>query len=534
MLTTVAPELDEIRRALLLCVVEQAAESIVITDPAGAIVHVNAAFSRISGYTASEVIGQNPRILKSGTQTREFYQELWRTITAGCVWSGQLINCRKDGSNYEVSGTIAPVRDGKGEITNFVAVMRDLAHERELENRLRQTERMESIGRFAGGVAHDFNNMLTVIRGYSELMLTSLESESPLRRSLTEVIKAADRAGSLTQQLLAFGRQQVLQPRRIDLNFVVMDTEPLLRRLVGENIELLVHASHPLGQVKADPGQIVQILLNLAANARDAMPSGGRLTVETANVTIQAENSSNQATAPGDYVMLAVSDTGVGMDAATKARVFEPFFTTKELGRGTGLGLSTVYGIVKQSGGDIWIYSEVNQGSCFKIYFPRLDACPSRTITNPPQASSIRGGTVLLVEDEVGSRELIAEFLERRGFKVISASGGTEAMQHCLRHKGSIDVMLSDVNLPGLSGPDLAKFAVSVNPRMKIIYMSGYTNGAVTGTGVVVENCDFLQKPFSLSALEQLCVRSLGTSTLPKLKADQREIAVEAGAISKS
>ncbi len=524
----------EIRPGLLLCVIEQAAESIVITDRSGAIVYVNPAFSRIAGYSAAEVIGHNPRILKSGTQPREMYQELWRTIAAGCVWSGQLINRRKDGSTYEVSGTIAPVRDPNGVITNFVAVMRDVGHERELENRLRQTERMESIGRFAGGVAHDFNNMLTVIRGYTELMLASLESDSPLHRHMTEVIKAADRAGSLTQQLLAFGRQQVLQPRRIDLNFVLMDTEPLLRRLLGENVELLVHASHPLGQVKADPGQIVQILLNLAANARDAMPSGGRLTVETANVTIQAENSSNQATAPGEYVMLAVSDTGVGMDAATKARVFEPFFTTKELGRGTGLGLSTVYGIVKQSGGDIWVYSEPNEGSCFKIYFPRLDAVTSNPVADLPRSSGIESRTVLLVEDELGTRELIAEFLGRSGFKVIAAGNADEAMEHCLRRRGSIDVMLSDVNMPGLSGPDLVKFAVTVNPCMRIVYMSGYTNDGVAGTGVVAENCHYLQKPFSLSALEKLLRQVTSNKPESRAKSDSPEPHVEASVISLS
>ena len=359
---------------LLMTAIEQSADGIVITDAQGTIQYVNPAFTRVSGYSREEALGKNPRILKSGKHDEAYYRKLWETILGGEIWQDEITNRRSDGSLYPEQMTITPVRDQRGEITHFIAIKAEVTERKRLEQQLRQAQKMEAVGRLAGGVAHDFNNLLTIISGYSELLLEHPGTVEPLRGYVNEIRNASGRAASLTRQLLAFSRQQVLAPRVLDLNAVVANIEKMLKRLIGEDIDLVTVLAESLWPVKADPGQLEQVLLNLAVNARDAMPKGGMLTIETANVEMDRTYAQTHfPLSPGPYVLLAFSDTGIGMDAETQARIFEPFFTTKEKGKGTGLGLATVYGIVKQSGGYIWVYSEVGKGTTFKIYLPRSD-----------------------------------------------------------------------------------------------------------------------------------------------------------------
>ncbi len=398
-----------------------------------------------------------------------------------------------------------------GEIIGYVGTITDITERKQAEEALRQSEeqlrqaqKMEAVGRLAGGVAHDFNNLLMVMRGYGELLLNQLDANDPLRRNAEEIQKAAERATALTQQLLAFSRKQVLQPKVLDLNAVVTEVEKMLRRLIGEDIELTAVLDLALGRVKADPGQIEQIILNLAVNARDAMPQGGRLTLKTANVTLdQAYVRQHLGATPGPYVLLAVSDTGVGMDAETRSHIFEPFFTTKGAGKGTGLGLSTVYGIVKQSGGTIWVESAPGRGTTFEIYLPLVEEATANGELHPALPPPTPGGTetILVVEDEMSVRKLAAEFLGSNGYRVLEAQDGAEALQVCEEHRAPIHLLLTDVVMPGMSGRELAVRLVGARPEMKVIYVSGYTDDAIVQHGVREEGTVFLQKPFSLDAL---------------------------------
>jgi len=362
---------------------------------------------------------------------------------------------------------------------------------------------MEAVGRLAGGVAHDFNNLLTVIKGYTELMLEDLKPSDPMRTEMGEVQKAADRAAALTRQLLAFSRRQVLAPKVVNLNFLVEDMNKLMLRLLGEDIELCTKLDSSLGSVKADPGQIEQVIMNLAVNARDAMPKGGKLTLETANLELDQAYSREHATVqPGSYVLLAISDTGCGMNAETLSHIFEPFFTTKEQGKGTGLGLSTVYGIVKQSGGYIWPYSELGIGTSFKIYLPRVDEMAEREQAQA-QASSGLGGTetILLVEDEEGVRGLTRQLLQRHGYTVLEAEHGEDALLLCERYSGPIHLVLSDVVLAQMSGRELMQRLAPLRREMKVLYMSGYSDEAIVHHGVLAPGTAFLQKPFTTESL---------------------------------
>ena len=397
------------------------------------------------------------------------------------------------------------------EILNFVGqhVATAIEHKRaeqalrQSEKQLWQSQKMEAVGRLAGGVAHDFNNLLTVIKGYTELMLSDLKTSNPMRAEMEEVQKAADRAAALTRQLLAFSRRQVLAPKVVNLNDLVEDMHKLLRRLLGEDVELCNKLDRNLGSVTADPGQIEQVIMNLAVNARDAMPTGGKLTLETANVELdQAYSRQHAPIKPGSYVMLAITDTGFGMSAETLCHVFEPFFTTKEQGKGTGLGLSTVYGIVKQSGGYIWPYSEPGMGTTFKIYLPRV-AETAEPLPAPAVASKKLGGTetILLVEDEEGVRGLTRQLLERHGYTVLEAEHGRDALLLCERYSGPIHLLLSDVVLAQMSGRELAQRLSPLRPKMKILYMSGYSDEAIVHHGVLEPGTAFLQKPFTTEAL---------------------------------
>jgi PAS domain S-box-containing protein len=410
---------------------------------------------------------------------------------------------RRDGGAITVRLSGRAVVNAQGQPEGFEMIAEDVTDRRAFEEQMRQSQKMEAIGRLAGGVAHDFNNLLTVIKGYTELLLDGYAEHDPRRAEVEEVRKAADRAGALTRQLLAFSRQQVLAPKTLNVNEVVRSMDGLLRRLLGENIELSTVLGQDVGQVRADPGQLEQVIMNLAINARDAMPRGGKLTIGTANTEIDEMGAREHPTiVPGAHVLVAVSDTGQGMDAETQAHIFEPFFTTKEQGKGTGLGLSTVYGIVKQSGGDIWVYSEMGVGTTFKVYLPRVDA-PAENMPGLARAPRrvVGSETIMLVEDEAGVRALVRKFLERSGYHVLEASSGDEALREAEKHAGHISLLLTDVVLPRMSGSELARRLVEARPDTRVLYMSGYTDDAIVHHGVLSEGAAFLQKPFTADAL---------------------------------
>ena len=405
-------------------------------------------------------------------------------------------------------GTIIDVEITAHELTFYgrpaqMVLAYDVTERRVLEEQLRQSQKMEAVGQLAGGVAHDFNNLLTVITGYSDLTLRRLDHESPFRSSLEEIKKAGERAASLTRQLLAFSRKQVLQPKVLQLNAIVADVDKMLRRLIGEDIDPLTLLEPSLGQIKADPGQIEQVILNLAVNARDAMPQGGKLTIETRNVYLDNQYARRHtAIQPGNYVMLAVSDTGCGIDAETQVRMFEPFFTTKEQGKGTGLGLSTVYGIVRQSGGHLWVYSEVGKGTTFKIYLPRVDEVTEMDVARDSLTELPQGReTVLLTEDEEQVRQMIRMILEMSGYRVLEAASGEEALTLYKQHEGQIDLIMTDVVMPGMSGRELAESLEVLHPGIKVLYISGYTDDAIVRHGLLDQEIAFLQKPFTPDAL---------------------------------
>jgi nitrogen-specific signal transduction histidine kinase/ActR/RegA family two-component response regulator len=375
---------------------------------------------------------------------------------------------------------------------------------RKSEEQLRQWQKVEAIGRLAGGVAHDFNNLLMTIKGCSELLLNAFDRRDPRREEVEEILKAADRATSLTRQLLAFGRRQVLQPQLLDMNSIVMNMDKMLRRLIGEDVQLITSLDPELWPVKVDPGMIEQVIMNLVVNSRDALPNGGKLTIETANVVHDEEYASAHISVkPGYYVMLAVSDNGCGMDKEVQSHLFEPFFTTKEKGRGSGLGLSTVYGIIKQSGGNIWAYSEPSLGTTFKIYLPRVEK--SAKVYKPKaRPSTAPGGTetILLVEDEEAVRTMVSRILQNKGYTVLEARQGVEAIEICERYHDSIHLMVTDVIMPQMSGRELAERLAPLLPDMKVLYMSGYPDNTIVQHGVLEAGTAFLQKPFTLNALE--------------------------------
>jgi nitrogen-specific signal transduction histidine kinase/CheY-like chemotaxis protein len=395
------------------------------------------------------------------------------------------------------------VRGDKGEVVEYIAICQDTSDRRDLEARLRQSQKMEAVGRLAGGVAHDFNNLLTVITGYSERLLAQLDADDARRKAADAIKRAADRAAALTHQLLAFSRRQVLAPKVIDLNAIVGAMHKLLRRLIGEDIELVTIAGAGLWPVKADPNQFEQVIMNLAVNSRDAMPRGGVLRIETANVDLDAEFTRHHVgLQPGAYVMLAVSDTGCGMDEHTLGHLFEPFFTTKEQGKGTGLGLSTIYGIVKQSGGYIWVESEPGRGATFRIYLPRVHEAVDAQPVSGQEATAPRGWeTVLLVEDEESVRLLLRDSLRRFGYAVVDAASGPEAIEIADRHDGPIHVLLTDMVMPHMNGWEVAETVMARRPGIKVIYMSGYIEHALPENRGLDAGIAFLGKPFSPDAL---------------------------------
>jgi two-component system, cell cycle sensor histidine kinase and response regulator CckA len=481
-------------------IVENAVEGIFQTTPEGGYLSVNPALARMYGY-------KSPKELMTGVTDigRQVYVDPDRRAEFrglieehGFVEGFEYQVYRKDGRKIWLSENARAVKDASGAVLYYEGTVEDVTERRALEDQLRQAQKMEAVGRLAGGVAHDFNNLLMVIKGHTELLRERLDRSDPQYRSIEQIEKAAERAASLTQQLLAYSRKQVIQPKVLDLNMVVAEMAKMLPRLLGEDIELVVVPNASLERVKADKGQIDQVIMNLAVNARDAMPHGGKLTIETANVYLSADYARQRIGAqPGSYVMLAVSDTGCGMDAETQSHIFEPFFTTKEKGQGTGLGLATVYGVVKQSGGYIWVYSEPGQGTSFKIYLPRVGEALEQAGAEEAPSGSLQGSeTVLLVEDEEAVRELVCESLERNGYTVLQARDGAEAVQISRKHEGMIHLMITDVVMPGMSGRDLAHRLAPRHPKMKVLYMSGYTENAIVHHGVLDPGTPFLQKPF--------------------------------------
>jgi len=483
---------------------EAAANGIFITDRSGRIVWVNPAFSSLTGYDAADAIGRNPRFLKSGQHPRRFYQEMWDTILNGHVWHGEVVNKRKDGSLFTEEQTVTPVYGASGQVTHFIAIQQDVTDRRRMEEQLRQTNKLEAIGRLAGGVAHDFNNILTAIMGYNEIMLRQLPQYDPLRREAVEIEKASYRAAQLTRQLLAFSRKQVLQPTTLNINQIVTDIGHMLHRVLGDDILMRTALTDPIGPIWADPNQIEQVILNLAVNARDAMRQGGTLTIATAHTSLDEDYASNHLdTKPGDYVLLSVTDTGVGMTPEVQAHLFEPFFTTKEDGHATGLGLATSYGIVKQSGGHIIVYSEPGRGTCVKVYLPRLPGEPVLSRLKPISTFLPRGTeTILVVEDEPSLRSLATTVLREQGYTVMAASNGVEALS-VLSERPALKphLVLTDVVMPQMGGRHLVAKLRQATPTLKVLYTSGYTRDVLIQEGVEEENTAFLQKPYTPTAL---------------------------------
>jgi signal transduction histidine kinase/CheY-like chemotaxis protein len=412
-------------------------------------------------------------------------------------------NITKEGRLISCEWYNTPLVDEAGRVLGVASLVQDVTERVALEDRLRQSQKMEAVGRLAGGIAHDFNNLLTVILGYSQILTDGVPAGSRLAESTTQIKSAAERAAGITRQLLAFSRKQVLSPRVINLNEVMLSLDSLLRRLIGEDIEVLTVPANDLGSVRADPGQIEQVIMNLALNARDAMPAGGKLTLETSNVDLDSSYARDDVPVePGRYVMLAVSDSGEGMSEETQSRIFEPFYTTKEVGKGTGLGLSMVYGIVKQSGGYIWVYSEPHRGTTFKIYLPRTEQ-PAETTVVEKRPSNVQRGTetILLVEDDPQLRQLSSTVLAHCGYDMLVAASPEEGLAICQSNHKDIRLLVTDVVMPRMNGRQLAEKIVAVCPKVRVLYISGYTNNAIVHYGVLDPGLWFLPKPFSLSAL---------------------------------
>ncbi len=474
----------------------------------------NPSAERIFGYSREEAMGKHASFIVP-PQVREHVDRVLNDLLSHKVGASSTNdNVTKDGRIISCEWYNTPLVDEFGRVLGAASLAQDVTERVALEERLRQSQKMEAIGRLAGGVAHDFNNLITVILGYSQVLSEGLPP-GRLADSTAQIKSAADRAAGITRQLLAFSRKQVVSPRMINLNDIMLNLDSLLRRLIGEDVEVLAAPAGDLGTVKADPGQIEQILMNLALNARDAMPNGGKLTLETSNVQLDhAYAREHQPVEPGRYVMLAVSDTGVGMAPEIQARIFEPFYTTKEVGKGTGLGLSTVYGIVKHMGGHIWVYSEPGQGTTFKIYFPRLNQ-PAEELWSEKSRKEVRRGTetILLVEDDPQLRQLTSSVLVHCGYKVLTAGGGEEGLALCKANHSDIDLLVTDVVMPGMNGRQLAEQVARVAPQAKVLYISGYTGNAIAHYGVLDAGVWFLPKPFSLSALVAKVREVLDTTT---------------------
>jgi len=500
--TTVQKRL-EVERSMLSHALKNVSECLSVFDLEGNVIFVNEAFAVTYNYSKEEIIGQNINRFHPSSNARNTFDQVIEQTLSASDWEGELLAKRKNGNTFMLALRTSPVVDEQGKPLVIIGVGRDVTEMKMMEEQLRQSQKMEAIGQLAGGIAHDFNNLLTVIEGYVELLLSSTMSSDPTHNFVQQIKKATERATSLTRQLLAFSRSQILQPKNIDLNELVSNMSGLLERLISENIELEIKLTPGLPAIRADRSQIEQILMNLAVNARDAMPDGGILTIETNAIYLDGQYiRMHNGVKKGQYIQLTVSDSGIGMDAETQKRIFEPFFTTKEKAKGTGLGLSTVYGIVKQSEGHIWVYSELGQGTSVKIYLPvSLKQIPKAKVS-PPQENRLGGNeTILVVEDEYLVRELVCDTLKNSGYSIIEASNGKEAVTIYNRNKKKINMVLTDVIMPEMSGRKLVEILAQNNHKLKALYMSGYTDDAIIRHGVLEPGMNYIQKPFSPRSL---------------------------------
>jgi two-component system, cell cycle sensor histidine kinase and response regulator CckA len=464
---------------------------------------INSAGARLFGKEVAEVLGKDDRAL--------FTLDTARTITERdrqIMMSGESQVFEEAISTADLTRTYLTIkgvyRDAHGQVVGLIGISRDVTELKRLEEQFRQAQKMEAVGRLAGGIAHDFNNLLTAITGYAELAIDTLEPHTPARADIEELRKAAERATTLTRQLLAFARKQVIDPQVVNLNSLVLEMDKLIRRVIGEDIELLTHLAADLGQVKADPGQIEQVIINVAVNARDAMPKGGKLTIETVNILLDQEFArAHVSVILGDYILLTISDTGIGMDSAVQQHLFEPFFTTKAPGKGTGLGLATCYGIVKQHGGYIWVESEVGNGTRVKIYLPRIDdvvisSHPAIVSQDWPRGTE----TILLVEDEASVRKLVSRLLRGQGYTVVETTNGVEALQFATAQPpGAIQLLVTDIVMPQMGGSALRDQLTAQLPGLKVLFISGYTDNALVHDGQLDVGVELLSKPFTPAAL---------------------------------
>ena len=495
----VKTEEDKVR---LAAAVEQSDETIVITDTTGKILYANPAFERSTGYSLSEAIGENPRVVKSGQHSEKFYSNMWQTLTNGKVWSGHITNRRKDGTLYNESVSITPIKDPHGNIVNYVGVKRDVTRELQLEAQLRQSQKMEAIGQLAGGIAHDFNNILAVIMMQSEVAQLEEQVPQSVNDALGEIMAAAEKAANLTRQLLTFSRRQAAELKVMDLNDVIQNLSKMLHRVIREDIALQLNLNESPLLIEADAGMLEQVLMNLSVNARHAMPSGGKLTVSSFLRNFKIDELENEADfGPGKYIGLSVEDSGCGMSKETMSRIFEPFFTTKSIGEGTGLGLSTVFGIVKQHKGWIRVDSQMGKGTIFEIYFPTsLKAAePGLDLSLSSTETTIGNETILVVEDELALRKVACAVLSSSGYKTIEAADGAEALKIWEQKSSGITLLLTDVTMPnGLNGIQLATQLLKQKPELKVIIMSGYNENLQMLTEYFKEDeVELIQKPFS-------------------------------------
>ncbi len=477
--------------------VEQSPVSIVITDADGDIEFVNPKFTQITGYPFEEVLGKNPRIMKSGETPPEEYKRLWETITAGNAWHGVFHNKKRSGELFWEAAAISPIQNDEGIITHYLAIKEDITERKRLEEQLRQAQKMEAVGQLAGGIAHDFNNILTAIIGYGNIALMKIPEVDPVRTYLGQMLVAAERAAALTKSLLAFSRKQIINPRPVSVNVIIERVEKLLHRSIGEDIELKTSLTEKETTVLADSGQIEQILINLAMNARDAMPNGGNLIIETGRAEIDDHYIKSHGYGKrGTYVLISVTDSGEGMDKKTRERIFEPFFTTKEVGKGTGLGLSIVYGSIKQHNGFINVYSEPGRGTSFTIYLPLLKAEARPAAAGEP-APPPKGGTetVLLAEDDTALRHLARGVLEEFGYTVIEAVDGQDAVEKFNTHKDRIQLLILDVIMPKKNGRETFEETKRIKPGIKALFTSGYPAEIIQKKGILEAGINFIIKP---------------------------------------
>ena len=500
----------------LATVIEQAVQIVIITDLKGNIEYVNPAFEKITGYSATEAIGRNPRILKSGEQDGGFYKNLWDTITSGKTWQGIFANKKKDGTIFYDRAVIFPIKNKQNEIVNFAAVKQDVTKERELEQQLQQAHKMESIGTLAGGVAHDFNNILTIINGYSEIALLNMDESNPLYSKMTAIQEAGHRAENLTRQLLAFSRKQIYKTEVVEINDVIQDMEKMLRRLISEDIRIKMILPKNLPKIKADKSQLEQVFMNLLLNARDAVNAKSKenykkeIIIETGFSELDEDYAAQHpGISAGSYICFSVSDNGIGMDETIRRQVFEPFFTTKEKYKGTGLGMSTVYGIVKQNSGCIFVYSELNEGTRVKIYWPVTKEKKVSDQTEESAAEMSGKETILLVEDDLAVCEFASAALSSFGYTVIKAKNGQAALEKIESENLKFDLIITDIIMPELNGKEFVEKAREIYPSLKVVFVSGYTYNHIVNNGLLEEGVNFVQKPYSLKALATVVRKAL-------------------------